>query len=165
MWADVRKEVPDATLDVYYGFALYDQTPWGKRPEGQVWKQKMLKLLDQPGVTDHGRVGTTEVAEAYKKADVWAYPTRFPEIDCITATKAMAAGCVPIATDYAVMKERNQGVVVEGDIEQKKVQEKFKQELITLLKDEERKKKIRESLDVQSYDWDEIANQWDSMLR
>jgi len=165
MWPDVKKEVPDATLDVYYGFNLFDSTPWGKRPEGQAWKAKMERLLGQGGVTDHGRVGTDEVAKAYSRADVWAYPTDFPEIDCITATKAMAAGCVPIATDYAVMKERNQGVVVAGSASDPEVREVFKKELISLLQDDERKEEIRKKLNVSNYSWDSIADQWDKEFR
>lgn len=160
MWPDIKKEVPDATLDAYYGWELFDTMPWGKKPDSQRWKAMMQELLKQDGVTDHGRVGTEEVAKAYLKADVWAYPTKFPEIDCITATKAMAAKCVPITTDYAVMKERNQGVMIKGDIEDPKVFNKFKKELIALLKDEDRKAQVREKLDVAKYSWDEIAKQW-----
>lgn len=165
MWPDIRKEVPDATLDVYYGFSLYDTTPWGRTKKGQEWKQKMIKLIDQEGVTDHGRVGSDEVAKAYLKADVWAYPTSFPEIDCITATKAMAAKCVPIATDFAAMAERNQGIVIKGDINTPEVKETFKQELIKLLKDDKRKQEIRRKLDVAKYDWDEVAKQWSGLFK
>lgn len=160
MWPDIRKEVPDVTLDVYYGFNLYDTTPLGRMPVGKAWKAKMLKLLAQEGVTDHGRVGTEEVAEAYKKADIFAYPTDFPEICCISLTKAMAAGCVPITTDYATMKERNQGVIIEGDINRPEPFEKFKTELISLLKDDKRKEQIRAKLDVSAYDWDKTAQRW-----
>lgn len=155
MWPDVKKAVPDATLDVYYGWELYDTTPWGMKPSGQEWKAKMMKLLNQPGVTEYGRVGSDEVAQAYLKADVWAYPTEFPEIDCITATKAMAAGCVPITSGYGVMPERNQGIMIKtGDWDY------FKEQLIYLLKHEELKKKYRDKLDVKKYDWDEIAKRW-----
>jgi glycosyltransferase involved in cell wall biosynthesis len=164
MWPTIRKEVPDATLDVYYGFELYDTTTWGANKAGQQWKQYMLKLLDQEGVTDYGRVGTDVVAEAYKKADIWAYPTQFPEIDCITATKAMAAKCVPITTDFAVMKERNQGVMVEGDINTPEVFEKFQSELIALLKDENKKEEIRAKLDVTNYSWSEVAKLWQAQF-
>jgi len=165
MWPTIRKEVPDATLDVYYGFELYDTTTWGANKAGQQWKQYMLGLLDQEGVTDHGRVGSDVVAEAYKKADVWAYPTEFPEIDCITATKAMAAKCVPITTDFAVMKERNQGVMVEGSINDPEVFQKFQDELIALLKDEDRKTEIRNKLDVSKYDWSEVAKRWQEIFQ
>lgn len=155
MWADVKKEVPDATLDIYYGFQLWDAR---NGTGGASFKQYMQKLFKQPGVTEHGRVATDEVAKAYLKADVFAYPTDFPEIDCISLTKAMAAKCVPITTDYAVMPERNQGIMLKGHIS--KTKENFKQELIALLKDDKRKQEIRSKLDVSSYDWDEIAKRW-----
>lgn len=165
MWADIREEVPDATLDVYYGFQLFDQMPWGKTPESQAWKQKIIQLLDQEGVTDHGRVGTEEVAQAYLKADVFAYPTAFKEIDCISLTKAMAAKCVPIATDCAAVKERNQGIEIKGDIYDPRVKEEFKTQLIALLKDDKKKEEIRTKLDVSSYGWDIVAEKWDEELK
>lgn len=156
MWQGIIKAVPEATLDVYYGWELYDSTPWGKKPSGQAWKDKIQQLLQQNGITEHGRVGSDEIAQAYLKADVWAYPTEFPEIDCITATKAMAARCVPITTDFAAMQERNQGVMVKtGDWGE------FEEKLISLLKDEEGKKDIRAKLDVSKFSWDEVAKQWD----
>lgn len=165
MWPEIREKHPDATLDVYYGFELYDTTSWGATPRGQAWKQYMLQLLDQEGVTDHGRVGSDVVAKAYEKADIWAYPTEFPEIDCITATKAMAAGCVPITTDYAVMKERNQGILIEGSINDEAVFDKFKDELISLMGDEDRKQDIRNKLNVEKYTWEAVAQQWDKLFK
>ena len=114
--------------------------------------------MEQEGITHHGRLNSEDVSKLYLKADVWAYPTDFMEIDCITATKAMAANCVPITTDYAVMEERNQGVMIESPIAETK--EIFKQELIELLKDEDRKEKIRKKLDVSKYDWDATAEEW-----
>jgi len=161
MWPDIKKEVPDATLDCYYGFNLFDATPWGRRPSGQAWKAKMLQLLDQDGVSEHGRVSTSEVAKAYNKADVWAYPTAFPEISCMTAMKAQQAGAVPVSTDYAALKETvKHGVVIEGRGDTKEVQDKFKSELIALLKDDERKDKIRKELKDVDFSWDRVADQW-----
>lgn len=165
MWPDLKKEVPDITLDCYYGFELYDTTPWGKKPSGQAWKRKMQELLKQDGVTDHGRVGTEEVAKGYLKADVFAYPSGFPEIDMISLTKAMAAGCVPIATQTGAVKERNQGVIIKGDINDPTVKEQFKTELILLLEDGKRKKNIRYKMDVSKFDWQEIAKSWDGELK
>lgn len=164
MWPDIKKEVPDATLDVAYGLNLFDVSPRGQTEEGQRWKAKIMSLLNQDGITEHGRLNSEEVAKLYNQADVWAYPTDFPEIDCITATKAMAAGCVPITTDYAVMKERNQGIMVKGLGNDPQVQEDFKNQLIALLKDEDRKQQIRNKLDVTKYSWDTIAERWNDAL-
>ena len=163
MWPDIKKSVPDATLDVAYGFNLFDASPRGQTDEGKQWKQKMLNLLDQVGIAHHGRLDNIAVSKLYNQAEIWAYPTDFPEIDCITATKAMAAKCVPITTDYAVMKERNQGIMIEGSIHDNK--EDFKNRLIELLKDDKLKKSIRDKVNVEKYDWSNIAQQWDTVLR
>lgn len=166
MWPDIKREVPDVTLDCYYGFSLFDSTPWGRLPSGQQWKAKMQKLLEQDGVTDHGRVGSNEVARAYLKADVWAYPTAFPEISCITAMKAQAAGAIPVCTDYAALKETVKGgILIEGRGDQKEVQDKFKAELIALLKDDKRKEELRSQLNADEFDWDNIAKQWDKQFK
>jgi glycosyltransferase involved in cell wall biosynthesis len=165
MWPLIKKEVPDATLDVAYGFNLFDSTPWGKKPEGQAWKARMTYLLEQEGITHHGRLSSDQVAKLYLHADVFAYPSNFPEIDCISLTKAMAARCVPITTDFAVLKERNQGVIVEGNSNDKEVREAFKNELIALMKDDDRKRQIRSQIDVKKYSWDEIAKKWDRLLK
>lgn len=165
MWSDIRKEVPDATLDIAYGFNLFDQSVAGKSVEGQLWKENMLKLLDQEGVTHHGRLNSDDVAKLYLKADVFAYPTDFPEIDCISLTKAMTAKCIPITTDFAVLKERNQGIIVEGSGADPEVRKEFKQALITLLKDREQKQNIRNNIDVSQYSWDNTASAWDELFR
>lgn len=165
MWPEIKKQVPDATLDIAYGWNLYDSTPWGKNKVGQNWKKEMIKLFDQEGVRERGRLSNNEVAELYKAADVWAYPTNFKEIDCITATKAMAAGCVPITTNVAALKERNQGIMIEGEIGNTQVFNKFKRMLIDLLKDEDKKAEIRQKLNVAKYDWSEVAKQWDEEMR
>lgn len=164
MWPDVKKAVPDATLDIYYGFELFDSRHNSSK-ESQAWKTHMQELFKQPGITEHGRVGDSDIAKAYLKADVFAYPTDFPEIDCISITKAMAAKCVPICTDYAVLKERNQGVEIKGSGNDPKVQKKFKAELIALLQDDKRKEEIRSKLDVSKYGWDAIAKMWDEDFR
>lgn len=161
MWPDIKEEVPDATLDVYYGFELYNSTPWGKTKKGQQWVVYMQKLLQQDGITDHGRVGSDEVAEAMRRADVWAYPTRFPEISCITALKAQAAGCIPICTDYAALPETvKKGIKISGNINTDETKASFKAQLIGLLKDPEMKAYIRKDLNVAKYSWGKIAHKW-----
>lgn len=161
MWPDIKKEVPDATFDVYYGFQLYDSTPWGRTPKGQAWKHEMEELLKHDGVIDHGRVGSDEVAKAYLKADIWAYPTEFPEISCITAMKAQAAGAIPVCTDYAALKETVKGgIIIPGSINNPDVQSQFKRELIALMKDDKRKKELRAGLNVDEFSWDAVANMW-----
>lgn len=166
MWADIKKEVPDASLDVYYGFNLIDGSPHMQPKEYRAWRDKMTTLLEQDGITHHGRVGTDEIAQAYLKADIWAYPTAFAEISCITAMKAQIAGAIPVSTDYAALKETiKEGVVIEGSAIDEDVRQKFKEELISLMKDDKRKEAIRSKLGQHDFSWDSVAKAWDEAFR
>lgn len=160
MWPDIRSKHPEATLDIAYGWNLYDTSLRGRSDDGKEWKRSMEVLMRQDGITVHGRLPSDEVAKLYNQADIWAYPTDFPEIDCITATKAMAAGCVPITTSHAVMKERNQGIMIEGSGADYDVRETFKKELIKLMGDEKKKADIRSKMDVSKFSWDAVAEAW-----
>ena len=105
IWPDVIKAVPDAKLDVYYGWNSYDEVN-RNNPERMEWKEKMIQLEKSlPNVKDHGRIGQEEIVKAIQGAGIWAYPTQFCEIYCITAVKAQAGGAWPVCTDFAALKE------------------------------------------------------------
>jgi glycosyltransferase involved in cell wall biosynthesis len=105
IWPDVIKEVPNAKLDVYYGWNSYDEVN-RNNPERMAWKEKMIQLEQTlPNVKDHGRIGQEEIVKAIQGAGIWAYPTQFCEIYCITAVKAQAGGAWPVCTDFAALDE------------------------------------------------------------
>ena len=167
IWPDVIKEVPDATLDVYYGFNLFDSMPQGKSKEGKLWKQKMLKLLDQPGVKEHGRVGSETIIEATKRADVFAYPTDFPEISCITAMKMQAGGAIPITSGFAALKETILFPEPTIDITNENGLNIYKEKLINILKlSRDEKSNLRTAMKkIDKFDWNTIARSWDEKFK
>jgi hypothetical protein len=67
--------------------------------------QAKFEVMKKHGVTVHGRVSHEELAKAMKEIQVWAYPTEFPEIHCITALKAQEARCYPVTTAVAALDE------------------------------------------------------------
>ncbi len=81
VWADVKKAVPDAELHIFYGWELFEKF-YRNNPASMAWKDKMDKLMQQDGVTDHGRVPQNELKKWTEKCGVWAYPTHFGEISC-----------------------------------------------------------------------------------
>jgi glycosyltransferase involved in cell wall biosynthesis len=81
IWPDVIEEVPDAKLDIYYGWNLFESF-YKDNPAKMEWKNKVDKLMKQKGITHHGRVGKKELWEAYQRAGIWAYSTAFEEINC-----------------------------------------------------------------------------------
>lgn len=166
IWGDVLKEVPDATLEICYGWTLFDKA-YHDNAERQAWKDKINDMMNQPGITHHGRVGKKELKEIRSQCGIWAYPTHFDEIHCITALECQLDGCVPCVMEKAALKETVQsGVKVQGDIYDPKVREKYKEELIALMKDqkrweEEQKKGIEFA---KKFDWSEMAKVWSEEL-
>ena len=163
MWPSIRKEVPDATLDIYYGWDVFDKVA---NTEQKQWKAKMLiKLgrLKKDGVTEHGRVSHEELAKRMGEIAVWAYPTEFTEIHCITALKAQEAGCIPVTTNVAALDETVQSGIkldwsdIYGNDE---AQEAFVASVVA-------------SLNVIGYlhspvpncDWQDVAHQWNEVIK
>lgn len=107
MWPAIRKQVPEATLDIYYGWNVFDEFH-SKNPQMMKWKWQMIRKLNDLkdlGVAEHGRVNHQELADAMKQLRVWFYPTEFTEIHCITALKAVEAGMIPVVTKVAALSE------------------------------------------------------------
>lgn len=126
-WPEIRRQVPEAELHCYYGF-----NDWYLKREktvpGLVENRLAIeKLVKQPGVRWFGTVGQDQLHEAFAEAKVWAYPTDFNEISCITAIKAQAAGAIPVCSSYAALDETVQhgikiGSVTDPDIAKHKPQ-------------------------------------------
>jgi FkbM family methyltransferase len=163
MWPDIRKEVPDAELRVFYGWNLFD-LGYSDNPERMAWKEKINGLMNQEGITHLGRISHDMVTLETKEAGIWAYPTHFGEISCITAMRAQVYGAIPVVVDYGAVHETVQhGIKVKGDIYDPETKEAFKTELIKLLKDEKRQEEIREPMmkwAKEQFAWSKVAKQW-----
>lgn len=167
MWPKILEEVPDATLEVFYGWKLFENF-YRNNPERMAWKEKMDKLMTQKGITHHGRVGQKEVLEWTFRSGIWAYPTHFGEISCITAMKCQAAGAIPVVCDYAALDETVQyGVKIHTpsgeDIYDPDKQEEFGKALIKALKDTDWQESVRNEMIPWARDkftWAKVAKQW-----
>lgn len=105
IWPNIKKQVPKATLDVYYGWESFENVHTNNSERMQ-WKRMMERLAKElPGVTDHGKLGQYEIVKEIFKSGIWAYPCPFPEISCITAMKAQAGGAVPVSSNFAALDE------------------------------------------------------------
>lgn len=160
MWPTIREHIPDATLDVYYGWeswlALQGEDDFYERME-----RRFTELADQ-GVTIHGRVSHEELAKAMKEIQVWAYPTEFTEIHCITALKAQEAGCYPVVTNVGALAETVQSGT---KINTRKIytdeykQEKFIDAVVDALKTG------KTGTPVSNTDWSDVAKAWDATIK
>lgn len=173
IWPDVLKEVPDAECHCYYGWAGYDHIN-RDNPERMAWKAKLIKeQRTLKRFTDHGKIGHKEIVSEIFSAGVWAYPTGFDEVYCITGVKAQAGGAWPVYSNHAALKDTVQfGDKVE--IESQKIDghdvgvwteekiEEFKQKLIHRLKnpatDDERQPMMAWARSTHS--WANTAKGW-----
>ena len=124
-----------------------------------------------------------EIARLYHKANIFAYPSEFTEIDCISLSKAMAAGAIPVTTDFAAMGEKSQhgGVFIHSkktkddwvqpyqfhfEIEDPGQKAEFVRETVKLLlgpPSEAARGPMRDWA-RSTFDWNRIAGSWDSAL-
>lgn len=160
MWDAIRAEVPDATLDVYYGWESWVSVQ-GEDNFYHRMEKKFKEYADK-GVTVHGRVSHEELAKAMKEIQVWAYPTEFEEIHCITALKAQEAGCYPVVTNVGALQETVQcgdkidTLTIYTDAYQQK---KFIDAVVSALKEK------KTGTPVKNTDWSDVAKSWDTEIK
>jgi tetratricopeptide (TPR) repeat protein len=160
IWGDVKKAVPHATLDVFYGWHSYDKINQNN-PERLQWKTDMVELANSlDGVTDHGKVAQSRIATEMLTSDVWAYPTLFPEIYCITAVKAQAAGAYPVVSKTAALAEMVQfGDTMDIKEWNKKEKEEYTKLLIDALKNENKDRTPMQEW-AKQISWEKLSKEW-----
>jgi len=152
LWQFIRKEFPDATLDVYYGMENWSKAIDQRNNEQEKrWKNQILIDMKQPGINYHGRVGQDKIAKAFLESDIWFYPSKFTETFCITALEAQISKTVVVCSDLAALQSTvgERGILIQGDAYTKEYREKALQEVFSILKDDKRRKEMTDK----AYEW------------
>lgn len=166
MWPEIRRKYPDAVLHIAYGWQVFDAVTVGNK-ERQEWKAKMVELMRQPGIKEHGRIGKEELKKLQKECGILAYCSDFTEIFCISAFEAQAQGCVPVTTDIGALGEFTHGrVIVKGDIYDSEVKKEYLNQLLLLMGDIKRWHKLREEGQeyAKGFLWEKVAKKWTSLF-
>jgi glycosyltransferase involved in cell wall biosynthesis len=150
-----------------YGWNTYDQFH-AQNPDKMKWKWQVIRAMNEVGMDAKGRLSHDELSDLMRDTDVWAYPTSFPEIHCITALKAQAAGCRPVTSGYAALQETV--FYDEEDIEliheKPDKLEEFVDRVVKTLqtpRDEEALAKHAEMVKAKT-SWKQVAKVWDEAL-
>lgn len=162
LWPDIKRKYPDAVLHIAYGWDLFMAVAHDN-PERMQWKDMIDGMIEQEGIIHHGRVGKQELKKIREQCGVWAYPTIFTEINCIGALESQESGCVPVTMALAALKETvGSGVLVQGDIQDPAVRDKYLEELLEMMGDKKRwKKEIEKGKEfVKRYRIHHIADKW-----
>jgi len=67
------------------------------------WKERMLELMKADGITSTACF-QEEIKAWYQRCGVWAYPTSFDEINCLSAIKAQCWGAIPVVINRAALQ-------------------------------------------------------------
>lgn len=102
-WTEIKSKVPEATLHICYGWNTSEKLNTDK--PFQSFKDHIENMMNQEGITHLGRLSHEELAREMLEAEVWAYPTWWPETFCITAIKAQAAGAIPVVIPSGSVRE------------------------------------------------------------
>ena len=177
MWGDVIKKFPGAELHVCYGWNLFDKAN-GNNPERMKWKEGVETLMQQKGIVHHGRVGQAKLKDIRKKCGIWAYPTYFTEINCITALESQRDGLVPVVCNFkhkidnekhytALDETVGTGFKIEGQISKPETVETFTKELLNLMADKKlwKKESAKAVKFAKEYDWSNIAKGWSDVFK
>lgn len=162
IWPQIKEKYKDATLDICYGWDTFAAIT-ANNPERQQWKVHMISAMSQKGITEHGRLGKKELNELTEKCGILAYPSHFFEIFCISVVNAQLYGCVPVTTSLGALSETvHCGVTVDGDINDPLVQQEYLEELLALMGDEPRRKKLSDEGRewAKQFEWSNMAKSW-----
>ncbi len=174
----VKEQVPQARLKWAYGFDIFDAS-FKNDKRMMEWRNKILAEMEEAGIENMGRLSQSDCAKLYLEGTIFAYPSEFYEIDCISVKKAQAAGCIPVTSDFAALNESNicgikihsrktksswnKAYQISFGLEWKQAQDEWVKVVVKLLKnnakmDEEDKKKM------DRFSWDKISLLWTNIL-
>ena len=165
LFPDIKKQVPDAKLEVYSSMTVYGDKFKSAEDEWQ-WLYRKLKGME--GVNYHGSVPKkTLYAKFIKDGDILAYPNTYPETFCITAIEAMATGMPIVTSDYAGLKNvvtDDVGIKIKGNPHSKEYKKAFVDAVVKLLTDNTEYNKLRDACLDKDVSWSTAVNVWDNFL-
>jgi glycosyltransferase involved in cell wall biosynthesis/tetratricopeptide (TPR) repeat protein len=166
---EIISRVPDAKLDVYYGFWVWEKmaNAYNNQADKDNIQRFKNRLSTTPGVTFHDRVSQSELAKAFMKAKVWSYCTEFLESSCISAMEAQAAGCVPVTSRIAAVAETmKHGIFIDQGYGNPEYRRLFVDAVVMLLKDDQRRIEYAKAgiEHGKTLGWDLLSSEWENIF-
>lgn len=168
----VKARVPDATLNIAYGFFNWRKTAELMNDQGQLRLidelEREVKKLEPMGVQMLGRINQFDLAREFLSAGVWTLPSHFTETNCIGLTEALAGGCAVVSSNNAALGERilpELGVKIDGDWLSDKYINEFTDAVVKAMletTDEQRMRNIKYARENLS--WNKFAGDWQDLF-
>ena len=153
----IKDAVPEAELHIYYGMELLPIPV----------KDKLLPLLQQKGVFEHGRISQQELLRKKQESAIHYYIGCASEIDCISVKESVMAGCFPVVSNVNVFMEKNYCLKIDGHPNEQDTHIKASKVIIRLLQDETFYQQAYEKVRAHCNEienWETIANRWSEVF-
>ena len=165
-WPKIKKEIPDAYLNIFYGWNGFDLI----KPESQdrlLYKKTVMELLEQDGVKEYGRISREKLLLEKQKANIHYYIGDFQEIDCISVRESASLGAIPVVSKQClVFEEKDYCIKIEGDPHTKETHEKGADVIIELLKNKEKTEKYRKNMKISEMEtWENVSKRWIELFK
>ncbi len=130
----IKKIEPRAELHVYGGMDNIKDVNF---------KNKMLYLFSECGVTDHGKQSIDTIMRERYLSEFHIYTSNIiNEVDCQSIKESIIAGCIPLTVNFGVFME-TEGVKFITNHEDPKVMQRCGLEILKLAKDTNKLEEIR----------------------
>lgn len=178
LFEQIKAQVPEAKMQWAYGWEGFISAHSNDAKKMQ-WMEDTKKEIEDAGIKSLGRLPQKEVGRLYQKAAVFAYPSEFAEIDCISVKKAQAAGAYAVTTDFGALGESNKyGVAVHSEktkdnwnkpyqfhfgLEDTKLQAIFVELVVQKLKGGGNllpEQRMHQEVWQKQFEWETIAKKW-----
>ena len=157
LFPEIRKHIPEAELNVFA------YVPFSEDKEMEPLRGK----LEQEGVILRGSVTQAQLAKEMMCSRVMVYPSIWKETSCIAAIEAQAAGLPIVSSVLAALPETivngKTGILIEGDPKSEEYRKKFIYEVVELIKNDKKWKKLSENgrkRAFEIYTWKRISEEW-----
>lgn len=157
-WPKIKKAIPDATFNIFYGMNRLAKTPLGLR---------LIELFKQPGVEEHGRVDLDEIAKEKAISGFHLYISNSEtEIDCISVRESLLCGSIPVLGNDYVFNERD-GIHVTGSTADPNTYKRAASIVIGSIKRgpeylEKKREQLKHSKTIIS--WEDISKKWSKLF-
>jgi len=158
-----KEYVPELEFHVFYGFNNLKKLAKNSKHFQKIIED-LERLLDQPGVTFHGRVSQPDLYREWFKSGMYIYETNFFETSNISSQEAQSMGAVPVFSPiYAQGENIKYGIAIEGDSYESLTQARFAAELVRLATRPQLQEQIRPEMMAwarKRFTWERMVSQW-----
>lgn len=116
IFEEAKKTDPDLTMVVAYGVTPFARKMFAQNNHRHIaelgyamstdeYERECNRRMDELGVRSVRRVGWEQLSKLMSESGIWLYPTKFPEISCMSAMEAMAHGLEMVCTTFGALEE------------------------------------------------------------